>query len=272
MVHYPSRQERDGEWGLACISVGRRDGGAEVPRMKDEHRLIYVTGGSGRFKSTSCPETTVIEGDMIMVFADEKYTLEPREDAGFSETWVGFWACSDAVSRISKFFDKASPVLSIGSSDTVFDLYGRLIYLAGAEKPGCQEAMGGFIYALLGYVHHKAASLSVSKLKNVGKIQQAQMMLRSDLPSRISPAAVASSVGMSYSLLREQFKAVTGMSMSDYQLSQRINLAKTLLSSSDKSIKEIAFETGYESMTRFCCAFKKAVGIPATEFRSRNSK
>lgn len=272
MVNYPTIHEKDREWGLTCVSVGKCENGAGVPCAQGEHRLIYITEGSGTFRSTSCPTTNVSEGDMIIAFAGEQYVLESRAGQGLSEMWVGFRTCDDISDRISRFFSRTGPVLSIGSSDTVFDLYGRLMYLSGTEKPGCQEAMGGFIYALLGYIHHKIASLSISRLKHVGKIQQAQMMLRSDLSNPVSPADVAAEIGMSYSLLRLQFREVTGMSMAGYRLMQRINLAKTLLSSSDKSIKEIAFEAGYESMTRFCCAFKKAVGISATEFRARNSK
>ena len=272
MVHYPSIHDKDREWGLSCICVGKCDGEAPAPIAPGEHRLIYITGGSALLRSDSCPEASVSEGDVIVAFEGENFTLTGRGRENFSQMWVGFRVCDEIKGRLERFFDRHSPVLGIGSSDTVYDLYGRLMYLAGEDKPGCQEAMGGFIYALLGYVHHKSANLSTSQLKYAGKIQQAQLMLRSDLSSHICPARVASDLGMSYSLMREQFKAVTGMSMAEYRTTQRINLAKTLLSSSSKSIKEISFDTGYESMTRFCCAFKKAVGIPAKEFRLRTSK
>ena len=173
-------------------------------------------------------------------------------------------------SMIGNFFNRRAAVLAVGSSETVFDIYGRILFLAKSEKLGTQEAIGGFIYALLGYIYHKIANFSVNSIKNLEKVQRAQIMLREDVSGHISPAEIAARLGISYSLLRDRFKAITGVSMAEYALNQRMNRAKTLLSSSDKSIKEIAFEAGYESVSRFCCAFKQAVGITASEFRSRN--
>lgn len=279
IVYYPSRVESDSRWGLLCTVVGKRsipaDPGmaesapaAAAIRSADEYRLVYITEGHGIFTDESGDCKDVAEGDAIMLFPGQRYHIIPDRSADWSQTWVGFWADGHTREAVSSFFDPSSPVLGIGVSDTVFDIYGRLMYLAKSEKVGSQEAMGGFIYALLGYVYHKVASLSVSRLKNVDKVQQAQMMIRSDVAAKISPASIASSLGMSYSLLREQFKAVTGVSMAQYQLGQRMNLAKTLLTSSDKSIKEIAFETGYESVSRFCCAFRQSVGLTASDYRS----
>lgn len=271
-VFYPSRLETDSGWGILCTGVGKKEGATEpesATSPKDEYRLIYFTEGQGLFRSSTGASKSVGEGDIVLLFPGENYLFTPSEGTAFSESWVSFWGNGHIRGVVADYFDKTSPVLSIGASDTVFDLYGRLTYLAKSEKVGSQEAMGGFIYALLGYIYHKVASLSVSRLKNVEKIQQARMMIRNNLSSKISPAEIASRLGMSYSLLREQFKAITGVSMAGYLLNQRMNLAKTLLSSSDKSIKEIAFETGYESLSRFCYAFHQATGVSASEFRHR---
>lgn len=274
-VYYPDCRDRDRQWGLVCTNVGKRNAGSgsypEEDTVLDEYRLVYITDGQGLYHSAQCIERQVGEGDIIIVFPGEKHRFAPDPKTGWTEMWIGFTGDGHLADVLSGFFDKSSPVISIGSSDTVFDIYGRVQYLAKTEKAGCQQAMGGFILALLGYVYHKDASLSVSRIKHLDRIQQAQMMLRNDLTAGISPAEVASRLGISYSLLREQFKAVTGISMADYILSQRMNHAKTLLNSSDKSVKEIAFETGYESLSRFCCAFKQATGITASEFRKRSS-
>ena len=276
-IYYLSHLNRDEQWGLVCTNVGKRRSGTATDsrirkRATEEYQLVYITEGQGFFESESCGLRKISEGDMIMVFPGEWHNYYPEESSVITEQWVGFRGDVHLDGMVSNFFDRKNPVLSIGSSDTVFDIYGRLLSLAKSEKSGIQEAMGGFIYALLGYIYYKAASESVSRIKNIGKIQRAQQMLREDITAHLSPADIASTLGMSYSLLREQFKATTGMSMAEYSLNQRMNRARTLLISSDRSIKEIAFDTGYESTARFCCAFKQAFGITASEFRKRNRR
>ena len=285
-MHYLAHQGKDELWGLVCTTVGKQTSAPHslypsLPhpekylfpgsgRTLDEYQLVYITSGKGYFWSKSCPRTKVSEGDMIIVFPGEEHEYCPEEETGWTEIWVGFRGDSHLDTMIGNFFSRQNPVLPIGSSDTVFDIYGRILYLANSDKLGSQQAIGGFIYALLGYIYHKIANASATRIKNLEKIQKAQILLREDLSAHISPSEIASQLGMSYSLLRDQFKTITGMSMAEYSLNQRMNHAKTLLTSSDKSIKEIAFETGYESVSRFCCAFKQYVGITASEFRNQN--
>ena len=285
-MHYLSHLTKDESWGVVCTTVGKQTCApySEYPtlphpqrylfpksgRILDEYQLVYITGGRGSFHSSSCPVKKVGEGDIILVFPGEEHIYYPDHETGWSEMWVGFRGDSHLDEMIHSFFSKNSPVLSIGCSDTVNDIYYRLLSLAKSDLLCTQQAIGGFIYALLGYVYYKITNATMSKIKNIDKVQNAQMILREEMMSHMSPAKIAARLGISYSLLRDQFKEITGMSMSEYALKQRMNRAKTLLTSSDKSIKEIAFETGYESVSRFCCAFKQEENITASDFRKRN--
>ena len=48
-----------------------------------------------------------------------------------------------------------------------------------------------------------------------------------------------------------------------------ITRAKELLISTDKSIKEISLELGFQTIHYFSLLFKKKVGMTPTEFRKR---
>jgi transcriptional regulator GlxA family with amidase domain len=50
----------------------------------------------------------------------------------------------------------------------------------------------------------------------------------------------------------------------------RIERAKTLLRRSEKSITEIAYETGFGSIHYFSRYFKESVGITPNEYRTKN--
>lgn len=84
------------------------------------------------------------------------------------------------------------------------------------------------------------------------------------------PAEYAAQFNISVSYLNESVKNVTGFSVS-HHIQQRVILeAKRLLYHSDKSVKEIAFELGYEDYPYFSRLFTKISGMSAKVFRSKN--
>lgn len=70
------------------------------------------------------------------------------------------------------------------------------------------------------------------------------------------------------SLLR-RFKAATSMTVAAYITQVQLAKAKRLLLSSDKIIKQIAYETGFSSPSHFTVAFERAVGCTPSAYRNR---
>lgn len=54
-----------------------------------------------------------------------------------------------------------------------------------------------------------------------------------------------------------------------YLLRQRIERAKLLLSTGDRSVTEICFEVGFDSLGSFSATFRRLVGWPPTIYRAR---
>lgn len=67
---------------------------------------------------------------------------------------------------------------------------------------------------------------------------------------------LAREVNLSSDHLQRLFKQEIGVPISDYQAEQRLQKAAQLLTSSDMSIKEIAFAVGYEHHSSFTRAFE----------------
>ncbi|QHV97814.1 AraC family transcriptional regulator [Spirosoma endbachense] len=85
-----------------------------------------------------------------------------------------------------------------------------------------------------------------------------------------SPASYAERLNISTPYLNECVKTTTGHSVS-YHIQQRIVLeAKRLLHHSDKSVKEIAADLGYEDYSYFVRLFSKSAGVTPLTFRSKN--
>ena len=58
------------------------------------------------------------------------------------------------------------------------------------------------------------------------------------------------------------------MSFNRYLAQTRLRFACGLLSSSDKPVKEIAFESGFGSVEYFLSTFRKYIGTTPSEWRS----
>lgn len=85
-----------------------------------------------------------------------------------------------------------------------------------------------------------------------------------------SPGAYADILNISTPYLNECIKTATGYSVS-YHIQQRVVLeAKRLLYHSDKSIKEIAVDLGYDDYSYFNRLFSKIVQMTPMAFRNKN--
>ena len=99
------------------------------------------------------------------------------------------------------------------------------------------------------------------------RIAQAIRYMNRHLFEPIGVQEVADSVSLSPSHFSRQFKARTGYSPYEYIVLRRIDKAKYMLSSTELSVKEIAYATGYNSEENFIHSFRKNVGIAPGLFR-----
>lgn len=68
--------------------------------------------------------------------------------------------------------------------------------------------------------------------------------------------------------LEHIFKEFTGDSPINYLIHCRLDMAKKLLLTTGNSVTTIAQMTGYDSVSYFCVAFKKATGLTPTQFQN----
>ena len=81
-------------------------------------------------------------------------------------------------------------------------------------------------------------------------------------------ASLANEVGLSRSVLAERFRHYLSETPIGYLTRWRMHLAAQSLTSTSKSVAEVAGDVGYESEPSFNRAFKRAFGIPPARFRS----
>ena len=104
-------------------------------------------------------------------------------------------------------------------------------------------------------------------LEQIDTIRRVHDLLTEDLSSRITIEELSKRFLMNPSTMKELFRAVYGSSIAAHIKEHRMERAAELLKDTDQSMAEIANEGGYESQSKFTAQFRKAYGLPPTEYR-----
>ncbi|MDR0691669.1 MAG: response regulator [Prevotellaceae bacterium] len=83
---------------------------------------------------------------------------------------------------------------------------------------------------------------------------------------------IIDNLAMSRASLYSKMKYITGLGINDYINKCRIMAACSLLEKTDKSIADIAFETGFTSQRYFSIVFKQAMQKTPSNYRAENRK
>lgn len=99
-------------------------------------------------------------------------------------------------------------------------------------------------------------------------IVQAQIWLQDNLSRSIVFADLASQFGMSIRNFSRRFKAATGQTPLNYLQSIRIESAKDLLQTTNLTIEEIMYKSGYQDISHFNQLFKKYHATTPGQYRT----
>lgn len=286
ILHYLPYSPRDAMWGICCTTAGHQHVPPGTPypisqhpdrynfiknhgRILNEYQLVYITGGSGHFESASLPRTAVRAGTMILLFPAEWHSYAPDPGTGWTEWWVGFRG--EQIDRLVErgFLDAGHPLFTIGASAGIESCYREIITTVEEERPGFQLLISSIVLHILGSVLFKHTNQLCSENPLTAKINRAKMLLRSDLACRRPPEAIARELDMGYTWFRRVFREYVGMAPLQYRQILRLNRARELLASTSRTVSEIAYELGFESVSAFSLFFRSREGESPNRYRMR---
>jgi len=282
---YLLANERDAQWGLTVSTVGfehiqpgdpyptkgHADGyyfDCNKGRTLNEYQLLYNPEGEGIFQSTNQKPVRLKPGDMFLLFPGEWHTYHPDPKVGWKSYWIGFRGKNMDDRVRAGFLAPTKPIYHVGYSFTLEALYKRAYEAAVEEAAYSQQLMAGIVNHLIGMMYSLERNRELSKnQQQVDMISRARMRIRESLESDITIQQIAEELGVSYSNLRKLFKEHTGLSPATYQQELRLLRAKELLSTTELSIKEIAYRLNFESPDYFSAKFKAKMGLKPSEVR-----
>lgn len=242
---------------------------------RDEYHLFFLQEKG----------TTTIEIDF------QKYTLKPlsvifihqnqvHRTLSFKNATVSILAISNENLNVeySKLLKDISPtkplVLTQETSSIITEAISLCVKVSERKDEKLYHSLlNGSCNTVIGLVisQYLIQSKSLDKLSRFEIVTKAfKELLERNFVTAKSPTEYAQQLHISSPYLNECVKNTTGHSVS-HHIQQRVVLeAKRLLYYSDKPVKEIAMELGYEDYPYFSRLFTKVAGMTALTFRNKN--
>lgn len=280
--------DTDIKWGLVVTATGANyvckqntkstklkhahhdDSPHEVECISESYKLVYILQGSGSFVSKSHEYTQIKDGNVIIIFPGERYTLRANINTGWKHFWIEFHGATIDNLINNGFFSKEQPIFKTGIQESIATTFHQTMATASEQNAGFQQILAGLVNQLLGYTHYYSRTLnnkneSTRSIDNL--INNAKIIMHEALSCGITANEIAMRLEIGYSWFRHIFKEQTGFAPKQYILELRIERSKSLLTNSDKSVKAIAFESGFDNFEHFCHLFKKKTGMTPSQYR-----
>jgi len=142
---------------------------------------------------------------------------------------------------------------------------------AGATKKLYLEAKSLELLALqCGQLEEEVLPKTKLKLSpaDIRKLQEVKELLVDDPVHTPTLSGLAKATGLNEFKLKAGFKELFGTTVFGFLGRHRLQLAKTAIEKTDRSLTDIALETGFSSIYHFSYAFKKKFGASPSRYRS----
>ncbi|WP_337965705.1 helix-turn-helix transcriptional regulator [uncultured Flavobacterium sp.] len=199
---------------------------------------------------------------------------------GFENVTFSGWAIDNENlnPEYLKLLEDITPVKPLLINEETFSLISETVALCvnisernheklyhSILKDSCNVLIGLVISQ---YLEQTKTTDSLSRFDTITKAFKG--LLESNYISIKKPVEYAEMLNISTAYLNECVKNTTGFSVT-YHIQQRIILeAKRMLYHSDKSVKEISADLGYDDYPYFSRLFSKVTGITPLAFRNKN--
>ncbi|MDR1904288.1 MAG: AraC family transcriptional regulator [Treponema sp.] len=276
-LHYLPYSEEDEKLGMVCTTVGSTKVKPHTiyPPRKNEHpalfrqvaegrilpefQLIYIAEGQGTF-SAEDRTYTVVPGSFLLILPGMRHQYKPVYEIGWYEYWVGFKG--EFFSKLMRegilsydrvFFD-------MGLHDYIIAAFSRIFDEVRAQQPLYQLNTCAWVFFLIAeMLSHERRKEQPNYYQKI--VEKAKCLMELNIYRDVNLSGISEQIGISTSRLNEIFKTYTSMTPYQYYIDRKIHKAESLLEQDDTSVKEVAFQLGFEDQYYFSRLFKNKTGV-----------
>lgn len=245
-----------------------------------EYELTLITRGAGKRLVGDCYESFET-GDLVLLGPELPHTWSSDKIKKqtvsavviqFSQDFIKNFLPLQEFKNIFALLTASQRGLFFPQAKALFSNMEALPDLSGMEKV---TALLTILQQLTTLEHQKLCSEyfhAIRGEKTEKRINKVCLYIQKNAAREITLEQVAALVHLSRSAFSKFFKRATGKTFSDYVNDIRIGNACHLLTESDKTINEIAHETGFESLTYFNRVFLRKKQVTPRDFRNTTSE
>lgn len=262
-------------YGIYAEEVWHRAADFSLPAISD-HLLVFHLGRPIHVEEQlRGQEGRLGEGSLTIVPAEAptRWQLGGRGDVRHLHLFLQPAFIDAVAAEAGVYPDRVEIVPTIGARDPRFEQIG-LALLGELHADG----LGGRLYAeslamLLAVQllrHQSTAGLpmprSATRLSATA-LRRAGEYVEEHLADDLSLAVLAGAVGLSPYHFARLFRASTGLSPHQYVIRRRVERARLLLASTDRSLASIAQDVGFASGSHLATHVRRLLGVPPSRLR-----
>jgi AraC family L-rhamnose operon regulatory protein RhaS len=154
--------------------------------------------------------------------------------------------------------------------DSIAGHFERMLAALGSPDPFTPAVVRSSLALLLAEVREAYLHAATGAVRRCSpRIERAKAWMAEHLAEPIALDAIAAEVGLRASQFRAVFRAETGFAPQEHLARLRVERAKDLLVTSDRSITRIALDTGFSTSQYFATAFRRLTGFTPRAWRKR---
>lgn len=230
------------------------------------YHLAICDNGTGRLLIDG--KEYIIDKGMAFFF----YPNIPHEYYTVKEPWSIRWIIFDGFgvdALLSAVNLGQYDVFTINNPEEINYCYNRLYKTLSAKKSNNMLEASGIFYNFLTNISYHIQTDNTGNITKIDeKLNRVIDYIKGNFEKDISLEDMAVLAEVSPSYLCRIFKKVYGITPITYVIRYRINIAKEwIINSPDKSIKNIAFESGFTDCSYFGATFREYEGCSPNQLR-----
>lgn len=238
-----------------------------TPHIHPFTEIFYVTSGQGLFWIEE-KTIKVVEDDVILVNANINHTEMKEKGHNFDYIVMGVSGINFETIRQENF----SVINFKNHKDEILHYLKTIVKEAINKEEHYQTIINKLLEILLINMMRRESQLELTtELSEKISLECAyvQNYIDKNYQKKITLDSLAAMTHNSKYYLSHAFKEFSGQSIIDYLITRRIEVAKSLLVTTNHTIGSIANMVGYETTSYFSSSFKDRMGVSPLKYRNK---
>lgn len=244
-----------------------------MPQIRIEHPTVIVVHRGRKLLRGVGQEWLIVPGMAVALAEDQRLDVVNTPDATTGVYEASWLVCApDLVARFASGGVSGNPIrdvhvfpMTTGAFSDAF-LRARQGIVEEGEVP--QKAATARIVEMLAWLDQSGGYFRCKANTSISR--RVRLKLSENLSAKWTAPGIAEQLGISEASLRRRL-AEEGTSFNRLLIDARMSHALTLLQVTDWPIIQVAFETGYESPSRFSVRFRERFGYCPSAVRTPDS-